>query len=157
MPRPYRDYVAAALIDSRDGTPSVKGCTLFGPPSPTLDLGDDDLIVPNGPDCEGGDDRGPDDDPDTDDEFIKVRRVGGYVPRSWSWTGDPLYAIFSTAQAAKAAAERYYHRHTLEWWEEGKNYWMAERPGCRMTEAWAGPPDDCDEGEAGFDGSGGAP
>lgn len=48
MQRPYRDYVAAALIDSQDGTPSVKGCTLFGPPSPRSHKGDDDLIIPAG-------------------------------------------------------------------------------------------------------------
>lgn len=94
-------------------------------------------------DCNGDEDRGPGDDPDTDDEFIKVMRDAG----SWLWVGDPLYAEYRTANAAKAGAARYYAGFTLKWWEERKNYWMAARPGCRMTEAWAGPPDDCDEGE----------
>lgn len=110
---------------------------------PDVDLGATVLS----PDCNGDEDRGPGDDPDTDDAYIKMRRDGGDRSRSWTWTGDPLDEIYGTAEAAKAAAARYYHRHTLKWWEEEKNYWMAERPGCRMTEAWAGPPDDCDEGE----------
>lgn len=107
---------------------------------PDLDLETTSLSL----DCEGDEDRGPDDDPDTDDAYIKVRCEGR---RSWTWTGDPLYVIYYTARAAKAAAARYYHRYTLAWWEEEKNYWMAERPGWRMTESWAGAPDDCDDVE----------
>lgn len=48
MPRPYRDYVAAALIDSRDGTPVLKSAGSSVGPSPRSDNDDRDLIVPDG-------------------------------------------------------------------------------------------------------------
>jgi hypothetical protein len=101
--------------------------------------------------CNGEDDR--DEDPSTDDEFVKVTRgldvmINGRRIQTWTWTGDPNLAEFDRANDAKAAANRYYDRK-LRWWEEEPNYWMAERPGCRMTEAWRSDEDDCD-GEDGL-------
>lgn len=106
---------------------------------PDLDLETTSLSL----DCEGDEDRGPHDDPDSDDAYIKARRDASL----WIWTGDPMYEEFRSARAAKADAARYYDLYKLEWWEEEPDYWMAERPGWRMTEAWAGPPDDCDHEE----------
>jgi hypothetical protein len=88
-------------------------------------------------DCDGEDDRAWSDEPDTDDEFVKVLRGGeeidqdGDVLPSWVWTGDPLLAVFDSAQDAKAAADRHYDV-ALDWWDEEPGYWMAHRPGGRM-------------------------
>lgn len=48
MPNPYRPQNMNDTIDSLDGAPTVKGCTLFGPPSSAQRLEDGDLIVPAG-------------------------------------------------------------------------------------------------------------
>ncbi len=48
MPQIYPCPGSRDPSDTQDGTPSLKGCTLFGPPSPTVLLGDGDLTVPDG-------------------------------------------------------------------------------------------------------------
>jgi hypothetical protein len=69
---------------------------------------------------------------DTDDEFVRVLRGGdddvfGEVIQSWTWSGDPLMAMYDSAQDAMCGADRYYDR-SLEWWDEEPECWMADRP-----------------------------
>jgi hypothetical protein len=104
-------------------------------------------------DVEGDEDRHPDDEPETDQEFVRVRRyeeeeeeeeepwddeegetAEGDAARNasgwrqvWAWVGDPLDATFDTAQDAMAAADDYFGE-ALDWWEEEDDVWFAHRP-----------------------------
>lgn len=84
------------------------------------------------PDVEGDEDRHPDDEPETDQEFVRVRRgdddeIYGETVQSWDWAGDPLGATFDTAQDAMAAADDYFGE-ALDWWQEEDDVWFAHRP-----------------------------
>lgn len=54
-----------------------------------------------------------------DDEFE------GEALQSWTWEGDPLMAVFETAQDAMKAADVFYGE-ALDWWEEEDDYWLAD-------------------------------
>lgn len=47
MPQIYRAPESRDPIDAKDGAPSLKGCTLFGPPASAAVAGDADLTVPD--------------------------------------------------------------------------------------------------------------
>ena len=83
-------------------------------------------------DVNGTEDRYLDDEPETDQEFVRVRRdeddeIYGEIVQAWHWIGDPLGATFDTARDAMAAADDYFGE-ALDWWEEEEDVWFAGRP-----------------------------
>lgn len=48
MQQIYCGHGLRGSIEPQDGAPTVKGCTLFGPPVSAAVAGDADLIVPDG-------------------------------------------------------------------------------------------------------------
>ena len=128
-------------------------------PAPVACAPDPGVVEGVDQDCDGEDDRADGDEPDTDEEFVKVMRdieeidEDGDLVRAWSWTGDPLLSSYGRAAAAKKAAERYYGQSLL-WWEERPGYWMAARPFIRMPDSLRSEPDDNDCDSADPDGDG---
>lgn len=102
-------------------------------------------------DVEGDEDRHPDDEPETDQEFVRVRRgdddeIYGETVQTWTWNGDPLGATFDTAQDAMAAADDYFGE-ALDWWQEEDDVWFAHRPFPFLPECHRDPDlDDNDRG-----------
>ena len=83
-------------------------------------------------DVNGTEDRHPDDEPETDQEYVRVMRghddeFDGEILQSWDWVGDPLGAMFETAEDAMAAADDYFGE-ALDWWKEEEGVWFAHRP-----------------------------
>lgn len=83
-------------------------------------------------DVEGDEDRHPDDEPETDQEFVRVLRgddyeIDGETVQTWTWNGDPLMSAFDSAQDAMGAADDY-HGEPLDWWQEEDDVWFAHRP-----------------------------
>ena len=65
-----------------------------------------------------------------DDVFVRVLRgeddeFDGKTLKSWTWEGDPMLATFESAWDAMAAADTF-HGRKLAWWEEEKDYWLAD-------------------------------
>ena len=94
-------------------------------------------------DVEGDEDRHPDDEPETDHEFVRVLRgdddeICGETVQTWMWSGDPLSATFDSAQDAMTAADNF-HGTALEWWEEEPSAWFANRPFPFPPECWRDP------------------